>query len=67
MDLHETNFLNGLQSFEIIKALMASRDVKLCQVLDSRLEANNEVSKKLKKLQRLDHSFLRSEVHMIFT
>jgi hypothetical protein len=55
MDLHETNFLNGLQSFEIIKALMASRDVKLCQVLDSRLEANNEVSKKLKKLQRLDH------------
>jgi len=55
MDLHETNFLNGLQSFEIIKALIGSRNMKLCQVLDSRLESNNEVSKKLKKLQRLDH------------
>lgn len=55
MDLHETSQLNNLASFEVIKALIASRNVKLCQVLDSRLEANNEVSKKLKKLQRTDH------------
>lgn len=55
MDLHEINFLNGLQSFEVIKALIGSRNMKLCQVLDSRLEANNEASKKLKKLQRIDH------------
>jgi hypothetical protein len=55
MDLHETTFLNGLASFEAIRALINSRNVKLCQVLDSRLEANNEVSKKLKKLQRTDH------------
>ena len=55
MDLHETTFLNGLTSFEAIRALINSRNVKLCQVLDSRLEANNEVSKKLKKLQRTDH------------
>ena len=55
MDLHETSHLNGLPSFETIRALINSRNVKLCQVLDSRLEANNEVSKKLKKLQRTDH------------
>jgi hypothetical protein len=55
MDLHETTFLNNLPSFEVIRALINSRNVKLCQVLDSRLEANNEVSKKLKKLQRTDH------------
>ncbi|HEY0742633.1 MAG TPA: AAA domain-containing protein [Chryseosolibacter sp.] len=55
MDLHETSHLNGLPSFEVIRGLINSRNVKLCQVLDSRLEANNEVSKKLKKLQRTDH------------
>lgn len=55
LDLHDTTFLNGLPSFEVIKALIGSRNVKLCQVLDSRMEANNEVSKKLKKLQRTDH------------
>jgi hypothetical protein len=54
MDLHETNLLNGLASFEIIKALIGSRNMKLCQVLDSRFEASNEVSKKLKNLQRAD-------------
>jgi hypothetical protein len=55
IDLHETTFLNGLPSFEVIKALIGSRNVKLCQVIDPRMEANNEVSKKLKKLQRADH------------
>ncbi len=54
MDLHQVNHLNKLPSFEIIKALIANRNVKLCSVLDSRLEANNEVSKQLKKLQRAD-------------
>ena len=34
IDLHETTFLNGLPSFEVIKALIAQRNVKLCQVLD---------------------------------
>ena len=55
IDLHETNFLNSVPAFDVIKALMAGRNVKLCQVLDSRMESNNEVSKKLKKLQRIDH------------
>lgn len=55
LDVHELNFLNGDRSFEVINALIAGRSKKLCQILDSRLEANNEVSKKLKKLQRVDH------------
>lgn len=54
MDLHELNQLNSLKSFEIINALISGRDIRLCQVLDSRVEANNEASKKLKKLQRSD-------------
>ena len=33
---------------------MLDRSKKLCQVLDSRVEANNEESKRLKKLQRID-------------
>src|SRR5687768_9958878 len=54
MDLHELNHLNSLKSFEIINALISGKDIRLCQVLDSRVEANNEASKKLKKLQRSD-------------
>lgn len=55
MDLHEVNMLNGFPSFDVIKALIAGKAIKLCQVLDSRVEYNNEVSRKLKKIQRADH------------
>ncbi len=54
IDVHEFSFLNGDRSFEIINSLIAGRSKKLCQVLDSRIEANNEASKKLKRLQRID-------------
>jgi hypothetical protein len=54
MDLHELNLLNSLKSFEIVNALISGKDIRLCQVLDSRVQANNEASKKLKKLQRSD-------------
>ncbi|MEO7989940.1 MAG: AAA domain-containing protein [Chryseolinea sp.] len=54
IDVHEFSFLNGDRSFEIINALIAGKNKKLCQVLDSRVEANNESSKKLKRLQRID-------------
>lgn len=54
MDLHKLNILNGEPSFEIINALIGGRSKKLCQVIDSRVEVNNEESKKLKKLQRID-------------
>ena len=55
MDLHEVNSLNGYPSFEVLKALIGSKTIKICQVLDSRVEFNNEVSKKLKKIQRVDN------------
>lgn len=55
MDLHDVNHLNGYPSFEVLKALIGGKTIKLCQVLDSRLESNNEVSKKLKKIQRADN------------
>jgi hypothetical protein len=54
MDLHELNHVNGGKSFDIINALIGGRDVRLCQVLDSRVEAVIEASKKIKKLQRVD-------------
>lgn len=55
MDLHEVNLLNSFPSFEVLKALIGGKTIQLCQVLDSRVEFNNEVSKKLKKLQRADN------------
>ncbi|HEY8935728.1 MAG TPA: AAA domain-containing protein [Cyclobacteriaceae bacterium] len=54
MDIHLASHLNGERSFSLINALIAGKEKKICQVLDSRLEANNEVSKRLKKLQRAD-------------
>ncbi|WP_254169158.1 DEAD/DEAH box helicase [Chryseosolibacter histidini] len=54
MDLHDIDFMNPSQSFEVIRSLIASRNIKLCTVLDSRVEASNEVSKQIKKLQRAD-------------
>ncbi|HEY3402749.1 MAG TPA: AAA domain-containing protein [Ohtaekwangia sp.] len=54
MDVHELSFLNGERSFGIINALIAGKAKKICPVLDSRVEASNEASKKLKKLQRID-------------
>lgn len=54
MDVHELSHLNGEPSFQIVNALIAGKSKKLCQVLDSRVESNNEASKKLKNLQRVD-------------
>jgi len=55
MDLHELSQLNKEKSFEIIEALIRGNKKNVCAVMDSRMEANNEASKKLKKLLRLDH------------
>ncbi|HEY5918365.1 MAG TPA: AAA domain-containing protein, partial [Chryseolinea sp.] len=54
IDVNEFSFLNGEPSFEIINALIGGRNKKICQVLDSRMESNNNASRKLKKLQRID-------------
>jgi hypothetical protein len=54
MDIHEFSFLNGERSFSIINALIAGKEKKLCPVLDSRVEASNESSSRLKKIARTD-------------
>ena len=54
IDLHSFSFLNGEKSFSILNALIAGRDKKLCPVLDTRVEANNDVSQRVKRLQRID-------------
>ncbi|MBK5277522.1 MAG: DUF4011 domain-containing protein [Bacteroidia bacterium] len=54
LDLHELSQLNKEKSFEIIEALIRGSKKILCPVVDSRMEASNETSKKLKKLLRLD-------------
>lgn len=54
IDVKEFGHLNGDPAFSIIDALIAGQSGKLCQVLDSRLEANNLSSGKLKKLQRIE-------------
>ena len=54
IDVHKFNLLNHKPSFTIISALLSGRPVALCQVLDSRMELVNEISVRLKKLQRID-------------
>lgn len=54
LDVHELSQLNKEKSFEIIAALIRGTKKILCPVVDSRMEASNEVSKKLKKILRHD-------------
>jgi hypothetical protein len=54
MDLHQLTFLNNESSFEVIKSVIAGKPRKICALLDSRVEAVNQASAKLKRLQRLD-------------
>ncbi|MEP2671236.1 MAG: AAA domain-containing protein [Cyclobacteriaceae bacterium] len=54
IDLHLLSQLNGEKSFSIIEALIAGKPKPLCPLIDTRMEASNEASKKIKRLQRLD-------------
>ena len=54
MDVQQLSQLKGEPAFTIIQSLIAGKDKKICPVLDSRMEAANEASKKLKRLQRID-------------
>jgi superfamily I DNA and/or RNA helicase len=54
IDVHELSQLNKEKSFEIIEALISGSKKIICSVVDSRLEASNEASKKIKKLLRHD-------------
>lgn len=55
-DVQRFSFLNGAPAFEMLRALVKGSDYRICAIHDSRLEANNIVSTKLKMLQRADHS-----------
>ncbi|SFD50482.1 AAA domain-containing protein [Spirosoma endophyticum] len=53
LDLHEADFLLNKPSFTVIADLVARKpSVALCEVLDPRQERSNEVSRKLRKIDR---------------
>lgn len=54
LDLHETDFLLNKPSFSIIADLIGRKaSVSLCEVLDPRQERSNEVSRKLRRIDRM--------------
>lgn len=58
-DLHLLDFLNSTPSFGVIDFLLSNKKVHdLCAVNDSRNTAVNEVSRRLKKIQRQTHFLL---------
>ncbi len=52
LDLHETDFLLNKPSFTILADLIGRKSVFLCEVLDARQERSNEVSRKLRRIDR---------------
>lgn len=54
IDLQDLSYLDGENAFDIIRALIARRSRKLCQVLDTRMEENNKLSRRLRLLARAD-------------
>ena len=53
LDLHETDFLLNKPSFTLIADLISRKtSVTLCDVLDARQERSNEVSRKLRRIDR---------------
>ena len=53
LDLHETDFLLNKPSFSIIADLIVRKSsVAVCEVLDARQERSNEVSRKLRRIDR---------------
>ena len=53
LDLHETDFLLNKPSFNLIADLIGRKtSVPLCEVLDARQERSNEVSRKLRRIDR---------------
>jgi AAA domain/Protein of unknown function (DUF4011) len=55
IDLHELSQLEKEKSFAIIEALITEKKKIICAVTDPRMEAVNNASNKLKKLNRHDH------------
>lgn len=53
LDLHETNFLLNKPSFSLIADLIGRKtSVPLCEVLDARQERSNEISRKIRRIDR---------------
>ncbi len=51
IDVHDFDFLNNEPSFSILEKLIKQKGkIKLCSVIDPRLEGNNTTSKQLKKI-----------------
>jgi hypothetical protein len=61
LDLHQLDFLDGKPSFDYINQLIAQKNtIPLCDVLDSRFEKVNEVSKILRKIAHTE-AFIEQE------
>jgi hypothetical protein len=61
IDLHDFDFLNDKPSFGIIEKLIAKKGkIILCDLLDSRNEKINEISKRLRKISRKE-KFIQEE------
>ncbi|MEM7109296.1 MAG: AAA domain-containing protein, partial [Bacteroidota bacterium] len=60
LDLYDLNSIHPGGTFGIISDLVAVKSTVLCDFLDSRHEETNMVSRRLKRLQRMDN-FLREE------
>jgi superfamily I DNA and/or RNA helicase len=61
IDLHQLDFLNNKPSFEFINQLIAQKSqIPLCDMIDSRLEKVNEVSKILRKIAKTE-AFIEQE------
>jgi hypothetical protein len=54
IDLQSFSFLQGERAFSVVEALIAGKEKKLCALHDARMEAVNEASRRLRKLQRID-------------
>lgn len=55
LDIHDLDFANNHPSFQIIKDLIAGKEsIKLCDEHDPRDDKVNEVSLKLRKIQRIE-------------
>lgn len=55
MDLQQLSQLKNESAFSIINALIAGKEKPICPLLDSRMEAANTASERLKRLHRIDN------------
>lgn len=61
MDIHDLDYVEGFPCFDIIRGLMEQKKhISLCSETDSRTASVNEISRRLKKLQRIE-AFLFEE------